>query len=649
MIKKFACRVGFVAAVVGSISAWGLAQDSAPASRFTKKMSPVPRWIPANSKTSADHPPQFYLGQPTQDKTLELNATNGFFDRCFVAVEPQNLPAEDWQSPLIRQSFASLVRVATQPNIGTARWHLWFAKTGDVEAEFHVRLPPQTAPHRWTIHLGDQRKVIDFHSGSDSEGSRARIRFTKVPSGYAEFSIQCDERQPAVGAHLQNILLDGTAIEDARLLRARWRPSAIHLRFVPSHDPEQFKPKVWVFETRSMNTHSSYSPLTTPFGYFGTSFKQGGVEAGAGFNFSMWIAGRNAQVAPPISETPHLIATGIPKAVYSFFGHEGTGVKFREAVAYPHGANRVIQAMRVEFDEKENADVFYGYFYNESQANWILYASGKKPAKARRAEEVRRYGTLRSTGSFCEIPGPPSRERSGDRERMIERRGWFLGDERQACRAKIDTRGDGQGERAKWTSKIQPEGDFSKSLRDWVNKSVGYTPDYSLDGWIAMATGGLKFGPSGWINDFGHAGQMGHRVGEEDVPEYLAPEKIDQLWEVPIEMGNATVGKVTPTGATLHLELKKTGVNSRGTLWYGTRDAVVFTPQTIRQGSAVLKDLFRQERTWQYSTGEQKGESGWNTFDLTDLKPATQYHFRLFVRHEEGQGWADRSGTFMTR
>ena len=320
--------MGFVAAVVGSISAWGLAQDSAPASRFTKKMSPVPRWIPANSKTSADHPPQFYLGQPAQDKTLELNATNGFFDRCFVAVEPQNLPAEDWQSPLIRQSFASLVRVATQPNIGTARWHLWFAKTGDVEAEFHVRLPPQTAPHRWTIHLGDQRKVIDFHSGSDSEGSRARIRFTKVPSGYAEFSIQCDERQPAVGAHLQNILLDGTAIEDARLLRARWRPSAIHLRFVPSHDPEQFKPKVWVFETRSMNTHSSYSPLTTPFGYFGTSFKQGGVEAGAGFNFSMWIAGRNAQVAPHISETPHLIATGIPTAIYSFLAMRGRVLNF---------------------------------------------------------------------------------------------------------------------------------------------------------------------------------------------------------------------------------------------------------------------------------------------------------------------------------
>ncbi|MEC8592222.1 MAG: hypothetical protein VXZ15_11710, partial [Planctomycetota bacterium] len=109
MIKKIACRVGFVAAVVGSISAWGLAQDSAPAARVTESMSSVAQWIPANSKTSADHPPQFYLGQSAQDQTLELNATNGFFDRCFVAVEPQNLPAEDWQSPLIRQSFASLV------------------------------------------------------------------------------------------------------------------------------------------------------------------------------------------------------------------------------------------------------------------------------------------------------------------------------------------------------------------------------------------------------------------------------------------------------------------------------------------------------------------------------------------------------------
>ena len=648
MIKIFACRAGFVAAVVGSFSVWGLAQDSGPfrAADVTESTNSVPLWIPANSKTSVDHPPQFYLGQPAEDQTLKLNATNGFFDRCFVAVEPQSLPAADWQSPLIRQSFASLVRVSSKPNVGTARWHVWLARTGDVEADLHVRLAPQSSRHRWTIRLGDQRKVVDFSAGLDSEDTRARIRFTQVPSGYAEFSIQCDEKQPAVGSHVQDIILGGPAIEDARLLRARWRPNAVHLRFVPSHDPEQIKPKVWVFETRSLNSYSSYSPLTTPFGYFGTSFKQGGVEAGAGFNFSMWIAGRGSQVAPPISKTPHLIATGIPTAVYSYFGHEGTGVKFREAVAYPHGADRVIQAMRVEFDKKENADVFYGYFYDESQAKWILYASGKKPAKASRAEEVLRYGTLRSAGSFCEIPGPPARERSGDRERMIERRGWFLGDERQVYRAKIDTRGAAQRERAEWTSKLRPEGDFSKSLKDWVNKSVGYTPDYARDGWIAMTTGGLKFGPSGWIS---HFHQNGHRVSEKTVPDYLAPEKIDQLWEVPIEMGDAEVGEATQTSATLQLELKKTGGNSRGILWYGTRDAVVFTPQSIRQGSAVLKDLFRQERTWQHSTGEQKVEAGWNTFELTDLKPATRYHFRLFVRHDEGQGWADRSGTFTTR
>ena len=67
---------------------------------------------------------------------------------------------------------------------------------------------------------------------------------------------------------------------------------------------------MWVFETRNVAETTSYSPLTTPFGYFGTSFGSGGrIPPGAGFNFSMWVAGRDETKAPPIEKMPRLIGS----------------------------------------------------------------------------------------------------------------------------------------------------------------------------------------------------------------------------------------------------------------------------------------------------------------------------------------------------
>jgi hypothetical protein len=608
-----------------------------------------PEFVPWATGETSGGVPKFFLGQKALSDSVELNATNCFFDRCFAAVDPTPIPVEEAQAPLIRQSFKSLVRTQGEPDEGTVRWHLHLQQSGPIQVELSIATPSDSPPQRWKIHWGEQTRIVNVRSGKTGRRKNIQVQFDNLPTGVSTLEIQCVKQAPVHETRIERIRLRGRGIQGAYLLRARWRPSAVHQGFVPARDATEIRPELWVFETRSLNDFSSYSPMTTPFGYFGTSLNGKGVAEGAGFNFSMWIAGRNEPKAPPVSCTPHLIATGLPDATYSYFGHEGTGVKFRDAVAYPQAASRVIQAMRAEFDSDQNVDVFYGYFYDEIQARWVLYASGQKPASSRRAEQVQQSGTLPFTGSFCEIPGPPARERSGDRERVIQRRGWFYGQDHRWYAARM---APPKGRTANTDEQLRQAMADEGRLRDLdllTNKWVGYAADYSETGWINMATGGIQFGSTRLISTADQQRSEWPAWTAETLPEYLSPEKARQLWEVPVEFGKSSVDEVTDTSAKVTVELNKTGPRSRAVLWYGPHDSTVFTPQEIKGGSAALRDLFQPGRTWADSTPESKADIGLNCFEIENLKPATTYYYRLFIQHDEGKSWDTKSGSFTTK
>ncbi len=608
-----------------------------------------PEFIRVESPEIAEGRPNFYLGQKALAESVELNATNGFFDRCFAAVEPVPIEAGDPQAPLIRQSFQGLVRTPGGPDKGTARWHLKLQQSGEIQVELAVETPSNSAPQSWEIYWGEQKRRVNIKAGKTGRRQKVQVQFDSPPAGFSTFAVHAVKNSPAAATRIEKIRLTGRGVKEAYLLRARWRPIAVHHGFVPVREATVIKPEVWVFETRTLNDTSSYSPLTTPFGYFGTSLAEGGVAPGTGFNFSMWIAGRHEQKAPPVSQTPHLIATGLPNATYSYFGHEGTGVKFRDAVAYPQGATRVIQAMRVEYDPDQNVDVFYGYFYDEIQSRWVLYASGQKPASPRRAEQVQQTGTLPYTGSFCEIPGPPARERSGDMERVIQRRGWFYGKDHQWYSARM---APPKGRNAKAEQQLIQALSDKNRLKDLdllTNKWTGYAADYVESGWITMATGGMQFGSTPLNSRADQEGREWPVWTSETLPDYLTRDKVPQLWDVPVEFGDSLVSEVTARSAKVTIELNKTGPRSTAKLWYGTRDSSVFTPQKIEGGSAVLQDLFRADRTWESSTEESPVVTGGNRFELQNLKPATTYYYRLFVQHDEGKSWDTKSGSFTTQ
>ena len=591
-----------------------------------------------------------YKGQVAKGGRIDLTAANGFFDRCFEALEPQKAAPGD--EGLIGTGFGSLGRLSDGVP-GTARWHLWCAEAGEIQATFFMQVPAREAGHPWVIRVGDESHTLKAHASDGQPAQEQTLTFTVKQPGKITLAIDCTKTPPAAETRIHSIRLTGSAVAKASLLRTRWRPSAVHTHFFAPDDCPT--PNMWVFETKPVTEATSYSPLTTPFGYFGTSFKTGGrVPEGAGFNFSMWIAGRDATQAPPIDQMVRLIGTDLPAAGYSTFGGEGTGVKFRGAVAYPDGGERTIQALRVE--SQDGLTTFYGYFYDEQAHRWRLYASAQKPRKVgahttpkQRAQAAKEGGGgLRSTGSFCEIPGPPNRERSGDLLREIKRRGWFFGSDQKWYRAQLGPGVPGASDDADSApapkdadSPASPRGRRRGAADSPSDQRAYYMADYATEGWMAMATGGMEF-----YTTIAKPPQRGGAPAA--LPAYLSPEKTAQLFHLPVRFGEANAVQLTCGSAAIDYDIKETGPNAKAILYYGTVDSLTYPPQKVSKGSAVEIDMHRPARTWQSATPEQKVTAGVNRFQLSGLKGSATYYYRLFVTHDQGKSWDYQSGSFQT-
>ncbi|MCP5548426.1 MAG: fibronectin type III domain-containing protein [Akkermansiaceae bacterium] len=564
-----------------------------------------------------------YIAQPAQNGTIDLTATNGFFDSCFQAGDQG--PVLPGDKGLISASFGHL---RASKGTGTARWHLWVPEKGRVRAAFHLNVPKEEEGTRWTVRFGNETRTLVANASGPADAQKQVLDFDVKQPGRITFTVDCSEHAPPPGTTIHFIRLDGPAVSGASLLRARWRPAAVHQRF--EAPPECAAPDLWVFETRSVSETSSYSPLTTPFGYYGTSFHSDGrVPPGAGFNFSMWLASRGADHAPPVQKMPRILATGLKDASFSWFSHEGTGVKLRDAVAYPDGAERTIQAMRCSYED--GLVTYYGYFYDEASGRWVLFAAGRQPPKRGRAPDASR-GLLRSTGSFCEVPGPPARQRSGDLVRLIKRRGWFIDRDRKAHPAVMQ-----EPRRRKSSASAG-----SESIAD-VRSQRSY-PILEEPGWFAMATGGIEQ----YLDGGAASDPITGATGLPPAPDYLSDGKIAQLFETPVGFGAVEVVDVSPNTATLDCRFTKLGPNARAIVYYGKVDGLTYPAQEIKNGSAALREMFSPSRTWSHHSTPSAVRVGSNRIQLKDLQPETRYFFRVFVEHDHGKSWNFHTGILTT-
>ena len=560
---------------------------------------------PALFKGGVDTQGRHYLlnGQPAQNSKLILTASNGFFDNGVCRASGESSLPKFGDDSLIKPNFAFLDQ--WKKTSGTIRWHLWLPQPGTIRLSVNMRISEREAGSQLTVSLAEESRNVTTIRSSPHTPQPWNLTFDIDKPGEHTVSLSADnvrDNSSGVG-ELYTIDVFGPAVKDAQLLRARWRPAAVHGGYSCSRIKQS---RIWVMTTRSMCDFSSYSPITTPFGYYGTSFEADRRTKG-GFNFSMWAAGSRGKV-PPLEQMPHLLAAGSPRAEFSGFGHEGSGVKLREWIPMPDRPQVCVQALRVE--SEGNYDTYHGYFWDHPTRRWKLYAVGRKWNGGKAKEHL-------SPGSFCEIPGPPQVQRSGDRVREIRRRGWHYGDDN------------------KW----HPMDTFNCKSKGPANK-FWYTTN---DGEFAMVTGGMRY------YEFSHPPAPGE---QQSLPEFLTPEATRQLYWLPTEIGEVNAKNVSRTSASITLSMVRAGTNSVAEIYYGESDCLTFAKRKLHgteRNSAVSQSTQADSRSWSHGSRAVPLKDGNNQVILDGLKPATTYHYRAMITNDEGKHWTFQTQSFRTK
>lgn len=549
-----------------------------------------------------------YRGEPAANGVIVLNANNGFFDKgAFRAEGKQPVPADD--SKLISSHFTHLV--STGKTEGALRWYVWTPKAGTIDVSIYVDVPRSDVGQQWVVAIDGEEQPFRLSVGSKDSPQEQVLSFPVQGGAKHAIALRRKDSRLSSKARVYGLVLRGNAIRSASLLRARWRPAAVHTQYHSNTCPTT---RMWVFESQNVSDVASYSPMTTRFGYFGGSFSSART-AEPGINFSMWASNRNAKAAPPLDQMPHLLATGSPEAEFSGFGHEGSGVKIRNWEPNAHRPKSIIQALRV--DTSGGYDTFTGYLYNEPSERWVLFAQGRTPTKSKQAGQP----TSLRPNSFCEVPGPPEVERTGDQRRAIRRRGWFYGDE------------------GRWHA-VDRQTVALKRGEAPINKFIGIDDD----GWFVMGTGGMEM-LEGRTEVTRAAGRSTMR------PAYLQPDKVEQLLSLPVGIGDSDVQEVTADEAVVSYELSDLGPTATATVYYGPKDCVTFIPRELHgtERKGLSSAFLASDRTWQSATRPTAVSNGVNEFSLTELQAGQTYYYRVLVIDDDGKVWSDETETFATR
>ncbi len=527
-----------------------------------------------------------YGGQRTGGNKLVLTAGNCFWDDGIRAYGAGPL-ANTSESALIRNDFEYAANLTTEGQ--TIRWHIWCDKPGRVRAIVHLEVSKEQAGSAVEISLGGKTVLVRsvFNSDKKNFGQPWGVVFDVPKKGKYTFCLRAMKVSGKEIGKLRRVELDGSAIEGALLLRARWRPAAVHGRLWSSRVKDS---NIWVVQSKSTKGCSSYSPITTPFGYYGASFGADG-RTSTSMNFSMWSYGRGKK-EPPIEQLSHLIALGSPDATFGGFGHEGTGVKPR-GNWQPLAARPEILTQALRLESGEPYDTYYGYFLDTVSGKWKFFAAGRKwhaPGKGQKH--------LSSPGSFVEVPGPANRQRSGDVRREVFIRGWVP--DADGKWHKMDTASKGSDKNA--------------------NKTWAF-----LDGgWYSKAMGGMEH------YDHDNVRQLSMTDADEQLPDFLSQVNVKELYKLPAGFAMNSLS-TTSQQAELEIKAEDAGTNAKAVVYYGHTDALTFSER------------------WQESMDIGSIKNGISTVKLTGLKPLTEYYCRILITNDQGKMWSVEPVKFKTK
>lgn len=525
-------------------------------------------------------PDRFYMGQRSGDGRLILTPNEAFFPKLGLTASGRGC-VEDVENLNGGKSFATINKWDAGD---TAEWGLFFETTGKVT--IRVWMSATNEQSKFTLRVGEKSVPIETKISGDRPAFVGMATVMIQQPGQQTLKLTCDDASP--GCNLHWIEISGAAATNAAVLRKRWRPAAAHTKFSSSTAKENIR--LWVMEMDAVpGDLGFYSPITTPFGYYGPTWKADGM-VNAGFNFSLWSFARG-KPEPPVQQLSHLLGIGNRRATFGGFDHEGTGVKVRdwEPLAGRQGQRQVL-ALRVE--PGEQYDTYYSYFYEADTKRWRLFAIGNKYNKEQPLKSL-------WVGSFVEVPGPPHVQRTGPYERTMRYRGWVM-----------DTAGE-------WHPLDQMQNGN-------VNRQTGLThTDRGLtkDGWFYLQTGGWTF----------RKGSPAAHVTLPDAqqvkrPDYLTDQDITFLKSVPSAI-TATIEKRTANRIQGTFQIRNLGADAEATIFWGTAEGLTFADRW--QNHKPLEDLHEGE----------------NTFSIDTTESEQPVFVRLLLRNNEGQFWSPQTLT----
>ncbi len=499
-------------------------------------------WVDVPGSDDLVHAIQF-----SRDGRLFLTANESFFPKLGLTAQGEGT-IPDVANLNGGKTFATIGK--WNPN-DAAEWGIWLNKPSKIRLQIRIRGGDSKSKFSYLV---NGKLVASFglkKSNRSSANKIAEASFNITQAGRHTITLRCD--QGGKGVAFEWIEINGDATEKAGVIRKRWRPAAAHTRFSSSRAGDRVR--LWVMEMDAVaGDLDFYSPITTPFGYYGPTWNADGT-VNTGFNFSLWSFQRG-KAEPPVEQLSHLLAIGNSTAKFSGFDHEGTGVKIRDWKPL-EGRQGQKQALALRVEPGEAYDTYYSYFYASDEKRWRLFGVGNKYNNGKPLKSL-------TVGSFVEVPGPPQVQRTGVWERRMRYRGWVMDD------------------KGKWSALDQMSaGDIDKST------NLTYTDrGQTEDGWFYLQTGGWYFRK---VRDGGGV-KLRSQSGKSNV-DYLDPKDIAYLSTVPSEV---TINKIERSGNQVRLTLlvRNVGKKAKATIYWGDAEGLTFAERWQHQTeiSKVIKE-----------------------------------------------------------